>query len=312
MADGAALLLAEVAAALRSGQQPPPMREQSQDLDQLLAEAEVIFSARRLPPNLVSRAPRLRWIQFPMAGVDWVKDTELWKNTRVIITTASGVVARPIAEYVLMAMLILAKDLRRTLASQEARKWDRYDRGQLGGKTVGILGYGAIGQEVARLAQAFDMRVLATKRRVAPREGLPPWVLPKEGMDRLLQESHYVVLTVPATRETIGMIGARQLAAMRPGSVLINVSRGDMVDEAALIDALQRGHLSGAALDVFQSEPLPPESPLWSMPGVLVSAHSAGLFEGYDAAVVELFAANLARYLDGQPLLNQVNRRTGY
>ena len=198
------------------------------------------------------------------------------------------------------------------LASQEARKWDKYDRGQLRGKTVGILGYGAIGQEVARLAQAFDMRVLATKRRVAPREELPKWVLPSEGMDRLLQESNYLVLTVPATPETRGMIGARQLAAMRPGSVLMNFSRGDMVDEAALIDTLHRGHLSGAALDVFQSEPLPPESPLWSMPNVLVSAHSAALFEGYDAAVVELFATNLARYLDGQPLLNQVDRRTGY
>ena len=184
--------------------------------------------------------------------------------------------------------------------------------GQLRGKTLGIVGYGAIGREVARLAGPFGMRLLATKRRVAADEGLPDWVLPKGRLEYLLRESDFVVLSVPATAATSGIIGTRELAAMRPSAFLINISRGDVVDEGALIGALERGALAGAALDVFQTEPLPTESRLWGMPNVLVSGHIAGLFDTYDEAVVEMFAANLRRYLDGAPLLNEVDRGSGY
>lgn len=310
VADAAALLLNEIPAALRPGQSPPPVRVEGRELDDLLAEAEVVLAARRLPADLAFRAPRLRWVQLPMAGVEWVKNTDLWSSPKIAITGAAGINATQVAEYVLMAMLALAKDLPRMLASKGRRQWDRFDLGQLRGKTLGIVGYGAIGQEAGRLAGAFGMNVLATKRRIEP--GAPPWVLPVQQLDRLLRESDYVLLSVPATPETSGMIGPEQLAAMRPTAYLVNISRGSVVDEAALIEALRAGRLAGAALDVFRTEPLPADSSLWEMPNVLISAHIAGLFEQYDAAVVDLFAANMRRYLDGQPLVNQVDRRAGY
>ena len=308
--DGAALLLKEIPAALRPGQQPPPLREHGRDLDDLLTEAEVVLAARRLPADLVFRAPRLRWVQLPMAGVEWVKNLDIWSSPKIAITGAGGINATQVAEYAMMAMLALAKGLPRMLASKGRRRWDRFELGQLRGKTLGIAGYGAIGQEVARLAGAFGMNVLATRRRVGPEA--PPWLLPAEQLHRLLRESDFVLLSVPATPETVGMIGPAELAALRPSAYLINISRGSVVDEAALIEALRARQLAGAALDVFRAEPLPPESPLWKMPNVVISAHIAGLFEEYDAAVVELFLANLRRYLAGEPLTNQVDRKAGY
>ncbi len=309
--DAAALVLREVPDALRPGQQPPN-RSPVGDLDTLLADTEIILSARRLLPDLIKRAPRLRWVQLPFAGVDWVTKSDLWKASKVHITSAAGISAQPIAEYILMMMLAHAKDLRRVLESQASAKWDRINMGQLRGKTLGILGFGAIGKEIARLAQALGMVVLATKRTLRSNSGLPDWVFPIDQMPRVLAESDYVLLSVPATPETVGMIGPKELAAMKPGGVLINISRGDVVYEGALIEALQGAHLGGAALDVFQVEPLPQDSPLWQMPNVVISSHIAGLFEDYDGAVVELFAANLVRYLDGEPLLNLVDRRAGY
>ena len=265
-----------------------------------------------MPQDLPSRAPSLRWVQLPMAGVNLISGTDLWKSPGILVTSAVGANAGPVAEYVLMAMLGLAKNARRMFASQDAGQWDRFELGLLRGKTLGIVGFGAIGREVAGMAGGFGMRILATKRRLEPEARLPDWVLPSDQIGRLLQESDYVVLSVPATPETIGMIGPEQMAAMRPSAHLINVSRGDVVDEPALIDALQQGRLAGAALDVFRTEPLPGDSPLWGMPNVLLSAHIAGLFDTYDAAIVELFATNLLRYLDDQPLLNVVDRRAGY
>lgn len=312
VSDGAALLLQEVPSALRVGQQPAPDRSQGRSLNELLAEAEVILGARKAPQDLRARAPKLRWIQWPMAGIDFLKETDVWSDPSVVVTSAAGINARPVAEYVLMAMLALAKGVPRMLASKAGKRWDRFTLGQMRGKTVGIVGFGSIGGEVAHLAQAFGMKLLATKRHVDPEGETPEWVVPPTQLDRLLRESDFVVLTVPATPETVGMIGRRELGLMRPTAVLVNVSRGDVVDEGALVEALREGRLAGAALDVFQEEPLPPGNPLWTMPNVLISAHMAGLFEDYDARVVDLFIANLRHYLAGHRLLNQVDRREGY
>ncbi len=312
VADGAALLLKELPSALRPGQAKPPPRAHRQTLDALLAEAEVVLAARRVPQDLRARAPRLRWVQWPMAGIDALRETDVWADPRVVVTSAAGINARAVAEYVMMSALALAKHLPRLLASKHQRTWDRFALGQLRGKTMGIVGLGSVGGEVAGLAQAFGMKLLAAKRTIDPDGDAPEWVLPRDRLDQLLSESDVVVLCVPATAETTGMIGRRELALMRPRAVLINVSRGDVVDEAALIDALRQGRLAGAALDVFRHEPLPTDSPLWEMPNVLISAHIAGLFDEYDARVVDLFTSNLFQYLAGHRLLNQVDRKAGY
>ncbi len=310
--DAAALLLPELPTALRPGQSWPPLRAPGQSLDQLLAGAEVILSARRLPKDVARRSPRLRWVQSPLAGVDWLKDTDLWGREDILLTSASGINARPVAEYTFMAIMALSKDVRRIFRSQEQRTWDRFEPAQLHGKTIGIVGYGAIGREVARIAQAFGMRVIAVKRRVTSGEGLPDWVWPVDRLPRLLAEADYVVLSVPGATQTRGMIGPREIATMKSSAVLVNVSRGDVVDEEALTDALRRELLAGAALDVFRTEPLPKDSPLWTMPNVLVSGHLAGLFANYDSSLLDLFTENLRLYLEGRPLRNVVDRAAGY
>jgi phosphoglycerate dehydrogenase-like enzyme len=258
VADGAALLLQELPAALRPGQEPAPLRT-DRSLNGLLAEAEVILAPRRVPRDLAARAPRLRWLQWPMAGADALLDTDVWSKPSVAITSASGINARPVAEWVLMAALALMKDLPRMLEAKALRRWDRYPLGQLQGKTMGIVGYGAVGREVATLARAFGMEVLATKRTIHPIA--PGWLLPQAKLPRLLAESHIVALCVPATPQTESLISPRELARMRPGAILINASRGGVVDEPALIEALRSGRLAGAALDVFQREPLPLDTP---------------------------------------------------
>ena len=312
VADAASQLLEQLPSALRPGQTPAPRRPPARPLDELLAEAEVVLAARRIPIDLATRAPRLRWIQLPMSGIEWFKTADIWTTPDLAVTNAAGLGAAPLAEYVMMTMLGLVKDSPRMFASKAAARWDRFNHGQLRGKTVGIVGLGAIGSEVARLAQAFGMEVIALRRNPG-RSGASAFrVLPPEGLHELLAASDCVVLAVPATDATVGMIGPEELAVMRPSSYLINVARGDVVDEAALIDALRHGRLAGAGLDVFQTEPLPVESRLWGLPNVMLSAHNAGLFEGYDDGVTDLFSDNLRRYLDGEQLINLVDRSAGY
>ena len=311
--DAAALLLEELPEALRPGQQAAPRRAPNgQSLDQLFAKAEVILSARRIPQGLVRRAPGLRWIQLPMAGVDWLQGSDLWGQGDIVITSAAGINAPPVAEYVIAMMLALAKDMRRLIHSQAAHDWDRYEMGQLDGKTLGLVGYGYIAQGVAARARGFGMRVLATRRRRSAEEPDGVEMLSVDQLPLLLASSDFVVLGVPATAQTKALIGRKELEAMRPSAFLINIARGDVVDEPALIEALAAGRIAGAALDVFQQEPLPTESPLWDMRNVIVTGHLGGLFEAYDEAVVDLFVENLHRYVDGRPLINEVDRRAGY
>ena len=310
--DGAALLLKGLPEALRPGQKPAPIRETKPTLEQLFAEADVILAARRMPPDLAARAPRLKWVQMPLAGLDGTGVDQLPAQSGIRISTATGINALPVAEYAMMAIMMLVKDAKRLIHSNEARSWDRYDLGQLRGKALAIVGFGTVGREVARLAEPFGMKLLAVKRKVDPAEHLPPWVLPAAKLDEVLGQADIVTLCVPATPATRGMIGERQLALMRHGAMLVNVARGDVIDDVALVQALEDGRLAGAALDVFAQEPLTPESPYWTLPNVLVTGHVAGLFEGYDGAVVDLFIANLGRYLAGEPLVNEVDREMGY
>jgi phosphoglycerate dehydrogenase-like enzyme len=205
-------------------------------------------------------------------------------------------------------------------------RWDLFAGPEVRGQTMGIVGYGSIGREVGRLARAFGMRVLATKRRAEERRGtgyelpalgdpegtVPDQIFPPSRLREMLAQSDFVVLAVPLAPETEGLIGEGELRAMKPNAYLVNIARGPIVNEAALIRALQEGWIAGAGLDVFAQEPLPPDSPLWGMENVILSPHVAGFTIHYDERAADLFAENLRRYLAGEPLLNRVDRGRGY
>lgn len=306
------------------------------EIDAALADADVVYAGNRLPPGLYERAPKLRWVQVMSAGVDRLLARGLVTD-RVVVTNSSGVHPTPIGEWVLGAMLAFAKELPTLVRAQQRHEWQRFVPSELRGATCGVVGMGAIGVEVTRLAAAFGMRVLATRRSataetamtfvrgelVEPRAAAlrqaqgernrgDVTVLPATELPRLLRESDYAVLCVPLTAETTGLIGAAELALMRPAAVLVNIARGEVIDEAALIAALREGRIRGAALDVFAREPLPAESPLWDMENVLVSPHVSGGTEHYNERAAAIFIDNLQRFVAGQPLRNRIDPARGY
>jgi phosphoglycerate dehydrogenase-like enzyme len=214
------------------------------------------------------------------------------------------------AEFALMAMLMFGKGAFGMIADQRAHRWQRYAGEELAGKVVGIAGVGAIGREVARVARSLDASVVGTVRSVDGRVAADlslDRLLPTECIDEMLGDLDFLVLSCPHTPETEGLIDARRLALLKPRAVLINLARGAIVDEEALIVALREGRLGGAALDVAAHEPLPPESPLWDMPNVLISPHSASTAVSENAKIAALFCVNLRAYLDGLPLKNVLN-----
>lgn len=300
--DGSALTFAE----LRGDE------SKSEELDALLVETDVLFGF--VPPkNIIIRAPRLKWMQATSAGIDRHRDTEIWR-TKVIITGVSGIHATPIGEFVLGLMLMFAKDIPQSFQMKQKRQWQRYLPRTLNGKTVGIVGLGHIGREVARLAKAFGMKVIAT-RRSAKAEGKAKNVdllLPRDRTKELLNASDYVILTLPLTPETHNIIGAEEFKAMKSSAYIINIGRGSLIDEEALIRALDEKCIAGAGLDVTAIEPLPAESRLWDFENVILTPHIAGGMEDYMLRAVELFCENLKRYLDGKKLLNVIDRKKGY
>jgi len=281
-------------------------------LDALLAKAEVIYGLR-LPQDVLTRAPRLKWIQVMSAGVDRFLDIDLIESP-VILTNVSGIHAIPISEFVIGLMLMFVKQAPFCFQLKCEKKWERFTPEALNSKTVGIVGLGSIGQEVARLAKAFGMRVIATRRsaRQVGRGRYVDIMLPPALLNDLLSESDFVVLAVPFTPETSNLIGRKELQKMKPTACLINIARGGIVDEAALVHALEERWIAGAGLDVFATEPLPPDSRLWDLPNVIYSPHISGGMGDYAARATELFAENLGRYLTGKRLLNVVDKKRGY
>jgi D-2-hydroxyacid dehydrogenase (NADP+) len=281
-------------------------------LDAILAEADVIYGL--IPPqNLLARAPRLKWIQMMSAGVDRLRDTEIWRSS-LIITGVSGIHATPIGEFALGLMLMFAKGAPRSFLMKQKRVWQRYMPTVLRGKTVGIVGAGHIGREVARLSKAFGMKVIAT-RRSAREPGRARYIdklLPSKQMPELLRESDYVVIAVPYTAETRHLIGEKELNMMKPTAYIINIARGGIIDEEALIKALDGKRIAGAGLDVTAREPLPPESRLWELDSVILSPHVSGGMEEYMVRATALFCDNLQRYLAGKRLRNVIDRKKGY
>lgn len=282
------------------------------ELDAVLGGAEVAY-ALKLPERLLERAPRLRWIQTISTGVDKILTPEL-ASSPVTVTNMSGIHELTIAEYVLMVMLMFVKQMPRSFYQQIQGRWKWYPVDVLEGKTVGIVGLGRIGREVARVCRMFGMRVVATRRSAVEGEtedGVD-MVYPLARLHALLGESDFVVLALPLTAESAGLIGEPELRAMKPSARIINVARGDIIDEPVLLRALQEGWLAGAGLDVYAQEPLSPDSPLRHTEKVIFSPHVSGDVEEYDTLAAGFFAQNLRRYLSGQPLLNIVDKARGY
>lgn len=278
--------------------------EQEQRYLSMLARAEVIFDFDRgHAADLRTVAPKLKWLQATSAGIgQYVKKNGL-DTIGVTFTTASGVHARPLADFCTMAMLMFAKDYFGMQRAQSARRWERTCAEELTGKTLAIIGLGKVGREVARQAKCFDMRVIGTTRTTSKAQHVDQIYRPTQ-LAEVLTQTDFLVLIAPHTPETEGMIGKAQLALMKPSAVIINIARGVLIDEDAMIAALREGRLAGAALDVFRDEPLPAASPLWDMPNVIVSPHSASTVRQENGRITDLFCENLRRYLDGRPLLN--------
>lgn len=259
--------------------------------------------------GVLLRAPRLAWFHAPNAGVDHPVFARLLERG-VYLTTSAGANAQPVAHSVLGGMLALARGFPHWWQAQQRREWSKLgeQRPDLAGQTVVLVGLGAIGQEVARLLQPFGLTVIGVRQRLQPLPFVNE-VVPYEEIDRVLPWAHWLVLCCPLTEKTQGLVSARRLALLPDGARLINVSRGAVVDEEALIAQLRSGKLAGAYLDVFCEEPLPPSSPLWSLPNVIISPHDAAGALGNRARVSELFLDNLERFLRGAPMRNLVGSR---
>ncbi|MBN1614519.1 MAG: D-2-hydroxyacid dehydrogenase [Deltaproteobacteria bacterium] len=282
-------------------------------LDSLLAEAEVLYGwLRVLPERLPSRAPVLKWIQTMSAGVDELPEEV--RQSPIVLTNVSGLHAVPIGEFILGVMLMFVKQAPLCFEQKRQKQYKGFSPGLLRGRTLGIVGLGHIGRETARLAKAFGMRVCATRRSAKPgdRARYVDKVFPLSELLGLLAESDFVVLSLPLTAETRGMIGERELRAVQPEAYLINVARGAVVDEDVLVRALQEGWIAGAGLDVFTKEPLPEESGLWDLPNVILSPHITGLMPDYLEQATRLFCENLERYRAGKRLLHRVDKARGY
>jgi phosphoglycerate dehydrogenase-like enzyme len=284
------------------------------DARSALADAEVAL-ALDLPLDLAAVAPNLRWVQAYGAGVGQI--VRATAGTPIIVSTAAGAGAPAIAEFVLARLLQVTRRLRELDHHQDGRSWAPDVRGDtLAGSTMLVVGLGAIGTRVATLAHAFGMSVIATRRRPDLGPGAAgsavAEVHPPDALAELLPRADVVVICAAETPDTAHLIGAPELDLLRPNAILINVARGALIDEPALVDALVGDRLAAAVLDVTETEPLPPDSPLWGLPNVYLSPHSSTPRTGYVDRVLELFGRNLDRYASGQPLLNVIDRNHGY
>lgn len=296
--------------------------------DDWTTEAEIYYALGAVPP--LTKAPNLQWVQTHYAGVDSLESSELW-HSDLLITTASGVHAANMAQYALTQILAWAHRVPNWFAYKQTKtwaknRWDTFVPQELRGKTLGILGYGSIGRELARLAKPFGLKILVTKQDARqlndtgfafpgqgdPNGDLPDRIYPSEATRSMLAECDFVVITLPLTERTRHLIDEEMLKAMKPTAFLVNIGRGAIVKEADLVRGLKKGWLAGAGLDVFEEEPLPEDSPLWQLENVLLTPHISGFTPHYDDRATDIFAENLRRYLAGEPLLNQVNRETGY
>lgn len=258
-------------------------------------------------------AGRARWVHSMWAGVEKMLSPEVVASP-LPFTNARGVFRRPLGEWVLAVMLHFSYDLRRVVRQQEAGVWQPFESQELHGKTLGIVGYGGIGSAAAERARPFGMKILALRRRpeLSKHDPLVDRTYAPAQIDELMAASDYLLVAAPLTKETRGLVGEAQIAAMKPTAVIINVGRGPIIDEPALVRALEAGRLRGAALDVFDVEPLPHDHPFYRMQNVLMSPHTADRVHGFFQLPVECFLENMRRFRAGEPLLNIVDKHSGY
>lgn len=279
-----------------------------------LPDAEIAFLSH-LEPDEFAVASRLRWIQSPAAGIGGLLFPDL-RESAVALTNASGIHGDAMAEHVIGVVIVLFRQIHRAIRDQARHAWEKPPQlacRTIQGRTMGIVGLGAIGVAVAERASAMGMTVIGTRRRIdAPRPACVTAVYPPDQLAALLGRSDVLVLSAPLTAETRGLIGAAELRQMKPGAVLVNVARGKLVNERALAEALVSGAIAGAALDVFEHEPLAPDSPLWDLPTVVITPHTSAFRDNYWDMVVDLFAGNLRRFERGEELVNVVDKNAGY
>lgn len=249
-------------------------------------------------------SPNLAWMHTFSAGVDRPVFRTLM-DRGVAVTTSSGSAASPIAQTVMMYLLALSRDLPAWFRAQQERRWEQRPIDELDGKSIGIVGLGPIGREVVRLASAFGMRPIAVRRQITGDEPCETWTF--DGLPELVASVDALVLAVPLTESTTGLLDRRLIGLMRRDSVLVNVGRGGLIDEDALVDALRERRVAGAGLDVFVTEPLPTSSPLWGLENVIVTPHSSGLSSRADERAFDYFIDNVERWVDGRPLLNRAD-----
>jgi phosphoglycerate dehydrogenase-like enzyme len=274
-----------------------------------LARTEALMAVGA-PAGVLSAMPKLRWIQSMTAGVEgWLAVPDL--PAGVTLTCARGTHRESMPENIIAGLLYVAKPYAAAAANQKQGKWVSTVAQPINGKTLGILGLGAIGQEVARIAAALGMRVIGTRRRPEPMDHVEA-VLPPEKTDEVLAQSDFVLLLLPATPETDNIMDAERLAKMKPTAWLLNFGRGHLIRDDDLIAAVRAGTIAGAVLDVFRQEPLPEDHPFWGTEGILVLPHIGGPHEQRDRIVARLFVENLRRFLDGEPLKEVVDRAAGY
>lgn len=286
-------------------------------LRRLLPDAEVAFTPF-VDRDVFPAAKRLRWVQSPAVGVGSLMFPELLASD-VVITTARGIRARAIAEHILGVTIALARRLPTAIRAQVEHRWaqadiegSEIDVRTLQGQRMGIVGLGAIGSELVAIAAPFGFRITAIRRTVCPPPPGVDAVWPPERLHDLLAESDVVVIAAPHTPRTKRLIGPTEIDHIKKGALLVNVSRGKMIDDAAVVAALRDGRLGGAALDVFSEEPLPLSSPYWDMPNVIVTPHVSGALRDYWTPLVALFSDNLRRFDRGEPLHNVVDKVAGY
>lgn len=299
------------------GRQPARYQETAPDVDfrfvgtlddaaDVFGEMEAVIG--RVRPDVLAKAPRLRWVHSPSAGVDADLTPEMLASP-VVLTSSAGNGGISLAEHSILLMLMLDRDVPRWMRAQADRRWDHYRHGELAGRTLGIYGLGNSGIDLARKAKAFHMRVLGVRRRP---EQPSPYVDQVCGLEEMLAESDFVVVTAPRTPSTAGVFDRDAFARMKETAYFICISRGGIADDDALLEALQSGQIAGAGLDAHGVEPLPADSPFWSLPNVIVTPHNGATSHGTARRGEEIVLENLRRFVAGEPLRNVVDKAAGY
>ncbi|MEC9489457.1 MAG: D-2-hydroxyacid dehydrogenase [Halanaerobiales bacterium] len=285
--------------------------ESSSDYSELIKKSEIVFGWPKT--NLVKQAENLKWLHLPSAGVDRYADQEIYQNQDIVLTNSSGVYGKPIAEHVFAMIMAHNRNLIDYAYDKKEKKWQRKNEiKDFFNSTVGILGLGDIGSTIARRAKAWGAQVLALKRTMTELPAYVDQIYLNKDLNKLLSRADYVILTLPGTPETEGIIGREELKMMKNSAFIVNIGRGSLIKQDDLVEALEKGWIAGAGLDVTEPEPLPATSKLWEMDNVILTPHTSGFSPTNDQRRFEIFKDNLKHYLDQQELLNQVDFKLKY